>query len=349
VTVVGGRRTLAAALLGLVVVSSCAGSRSRPGARAAGALSPTKVGADPAVLAHSPDLAVSYSSAYGPVEFAVGRRAAAGIGADGAVGANSSWEQGATSAWLIGAQSAAEPAVISGLAAGRGDEVAAGVRAIDWGFAHQSPAGEFPGTSRVLTGTAEFIAAAAHVLLLAQAATAGGHVVGAPLRPRTRAWVALVHAGASWLERRLGAPGTGSEQPGGISTSDLYVEAAAMGLAGLLTGDRSLVDAAAPLVNQAVAAQTLQGVNPEVGRADALFQGRGLVWAEQWEAWMVGEPETPAVAQAVERAVSWLADQAKSWAAPPVGAGDVARALAWWGAAKGAPSLVDLGLAVLGP
>ena len=84
-----------------------------------------------------------------------------------------------------------------------------------------------------------------------------------------------------------------------------YLVANAVGLTGLLTGDRMLMRAADHALALGLAAQRPDGVNPELEGYDSSYQAVGLMYAERYLAWVPRDRLAHPLLGMIERGLRW--------------------------------------------
>ena len=83
--------------------------------------------------------------------------------------------------------------------------------------------------------------------------------------------------------------------------------ATALGLTAELTGDRELMDYARESLEDGLALQRPDGVNPERGGYDSSYQMTGVIYAARWVTYFPDDPLTPKVMEMIDKAVAWEA------------------------------------------
>lgn len=201
-------------------------------------------------------------------------RLASGDAPDGAVSVNAAWERGERDTWFVEQQRYGADFVTAGLITGDDATVERGWRILQWGFAHQGPDGNFPGTGDAFHSTSFFVEATARALLLMKQTDPERYANRiAELTPK-------VMAAAHWMLRPdVAARGQAGNWP---YTHRRYLVAAALGETGALLGDRPLLIAAQAYARDGLALQTAEGVNPEKGGSDASYQAVGALFAARY-------------------------------------------------------------------
>jgi hypothetical protein len=221
------------------------------------------------------------------------------MSATGANGANVEWEKKRTDEWYIEVQRYGEGLIIGGLIKNDEKAIKAGFKMFDWGFARQSDDGGFAGTGDPFHSTAFFIQAVAHSLLAIQQSPHASKYAD-----KVAHYKPLVHRAARWMILpEVWQKGIKHDKP---YTHRRYLDAAALGLTGKLTGDRELVEYARQLISDGLALQRPDGVNPEKGGHDSSYQMVGVVYAQRWVTYFPEDSLTPKVETMVEKALAWV-------------------------------------------
>jgi len=217
----------------------------------------------------------------------------------GANGANVDWEKDRTDEWYIEVQRYGEGLIIGGLIKNDEKAIAAGFKMFDWGFARQSDDGGFAGTGDPFHSTAFFVQAVAHSLLAIQQSPHASKYAD-----KVAHYKPLVHRAARWMIlSEVWQKGIKHDKP---YTHRRYLDAAALGLTGKLTGDRELVEYARQLISDGLALQRPDGVNPEKGGHDSSYQMVGVVYAQRWVTYFPEDSLTPKVETMIEKALAWV-------------------------------------------
>ena len=211
------------------------------------------------------------------------------VAPDGANGVNAAWERGHGPGLYIEEQRHGEEAIIAGIVHHSPKLWRLGVREFAWGFARQGRGGNFPGTHDAFHSTSFFVEGTAHLILLLRGAAADGVSVPRPLLHEVNAFLARLHNAARWMARPgVWRAGLAGDLP---YTHRRFLVASALGLTGVLTGDRQLAGRAREALRLGLRAQRRDGVFPELGGRDSSYQARGIVYAEQYLAWVPPRPD----------------------------------------------------------
>jgi hypothetical protein len=165
--------------------------------------------------------------------------------------------------------------IAAGIAARHANLVGKGLLALEWGFAQAGADGSFPaergGTDRkqhALHPKAVFLEAAAHSILLIRQSD-----VDRRFKDRTEALVPKLRLSARWMMnsqdlfkffRRAG------------NTNQLFSAALALHKAGLVSGEKTLVDGARQRIDAILRLQTADGTFPEKAGFDSSYQSLSL-------------------------------------------------------------------------
>lgn len=280
-----------------------------------------------------------------------------GVARDGANGVNAAWERGHGPGLFIEEQRHGEEAIIAGVRYHSPNLWRLGVREFAWGFARQGRGGNFPGTHDAFHSTSFFVEGAAHLILLLRGAAGDGVSVPRPLLREVSSFLPRLHKAARWMAR----PGVWRAGLAGDSpyTHRRFLVASALGLTGVLTGDRQLARRAREALGLGLRVQRRSGVFPELGGHDSSYQARGIVYAEHYLAWVPRAPRS--LGSAIAHGLAWertrILPQGKVSTVGNTRANGVmhdhngpkhvvypmvANALAWWGLARNRPADVRL-------
>ena len=122
-------------------------------------------------------------------------------------------------------------------------------------------------------------------------------------RPDVRAW--------AWDDpqpKNSTLPRCPSERPFGHRR---YLDAAALGEAGVLCHDKELIAQSAAFILNGIAFQRPDGVNPEKGGADHHYQALGLVYACRYYQIVADETLRTAMRPMLDKAFAWLLARVK--------------------------------------
>jgi hypothetical protein len=220
------------------------------------------------------------------------------IASDGADPLNASWESGKRSTWYIEQQRTGATLIIGGIVHKEQTAIQEGIKMFDWGFAHQSADGGFAGSSDEFHSTAFFVEAVAHATLVLEAS---------PYAAQYASQIAQFTADDDRAARWMISPSVLSAgEKGDLPyTHRRYLDADALGETSLLANDPSLMPAARQLIQEGIAAQQANGVDPELGGHDSSYQAVGLDYAERWETYFPNDALDAALDQAIIKGLEW--------------------------------------------
>jgi hypothetical protein len=178
--------------------------------------------------------------------------------------------------------------ISAGVARQLPDWVARGWKIIDYGFQQQTEDGGFPGTD-VPHSASLFLEAAARSCLI--------DPPGA-----TDKRLAALKKGANWLRSPL--IDVKKRKHSAIFTHRRYVMAACLGQIGQLTADADMQEMAEAWIEEGLAMQRPDGVNPERGGFDSSYQMVGVLFVERYFPTCRSDALKKRLAAAMERAVA---------------------------------------------
>jgi len=211
---------------------------------------------------------------------------------------NQAWDKTHTGSWRISEQKYAFDAIVAGLDSHRQDVIEQGKKILDWGFRQEKPDGSFDCGDK-FHGTAFFVEAAAHSALLLEASDMSG---------QNRAWVESIkpklHRAALWMMTPANElPGRAHDAP---YTHRYYLNAVALGAAGVLLHDRTMVEHSKIYIRLAIARQAATGANPEGGGWDTSYHAVGLKYAVYYYTLVADERTRQEMQPMIDRALLWL-------------------------------------------
>jgi hypothetical protein len=227
----------------------------------------------------------------------------------GAMGVNVRWESDQSLPWFIEEQRFGGDYIAAGLAFGNKDQIRWGLKVLAWGFARMEADGEFKHPDSYHSGSF-FIESAAHGLLLIEASPWREELAEpvAAIKPKLQTaarWMVRpdVHA-AAWEDPKKGR----SERP---YAHRCYLDAAAIGEAGVLLNHKELIAKSAALVRDGIGFQRADGVNPEKGGYDSHYQALGLVYACEYYAMVADDALRQEMKPMLDKAFAWLLTRIK--------------------------------------
>ena len=222
------------------------------------------------------------------------------VASSGAARANISWEANQAEQWYIEEQRYGEERIIGGLINNNAGAIASGFQMFDWGFSRQAIDGSFEGTGDAFHSTSMFVQAVARTLLMIQQSSQSneyGYLV--------EYYTPLVHRAARWMvEPEVWESGLKHNSP---FTHRCYLVATALGLTAKLTGDLELMGYARQSLENGLALQRPDGVNPEKGGHDSSYQMTSVIFAARWVTYFPDDPLTSRVIEMIDKAVVWEA------------------------------------------
>jgi PKD repeat protein len=221
------------------------------------------------------------------------------MAADGANGVNVNWENGTSSSWYIEEQRTGEDLIIGGMITNNPSAVTAGFTMFNWGFAHQAADGSFAGTGDPFHSTALFVEAVAHTCLVINESP-----YAAVYASQVATFSQELYQAALWMiTPTVWTNGLKDDAP---YTHRRYLDADALALTSLLVGgDANLMSNAEYEIQDGLALQWSNGVNPELGGHDSSYQAVGITFAELWVTYFSTDSSTPGVSAMIDRGLAW--------------------------------------------
>lgn len=217
-------------------------------------------------------------------------------GAQGRV--NMEWDQSHVGKWYIEEQRSGADAICAGIAQQDEAAIERGLKILRWGFEQQQPDGSF-NCPDAFHSTSFFVEAAAHACLLLSASSFAEHYAEDInwMKPR-------VLQAALWMAQPVvELPGRKHNQP---YTHRRYLVAAALGEAGMLSGNKFLVDKSKEYIREGISLQDLSGFNPEKGGYDCSYHAVGLVFAERYYDLVADAEMKEKLFRMLQKANAWL-------------------------------------------
>ncbi len=218
----------------------------------------------------------------------------------GAFGMNATWESTHSGKWFIEYQRVCVEAIGAGLALDNDAAIERGLKMIEWGFAHMEADGSFR-CDDAYHSASFFIEAAAHSLLLLEASAAHEK-----WKPRIEVLKPHLGKAAHWMAK----PAVSVPVWNGVQKQFAhrwFACAAALGESGVLLNDRELIARAKPLLQGGIRAQLPNGVNPEKGGYDSIYQAAGLVYAVNYYVIAADGADKTALKRSIDKGTAWLA------------------------------------------
>ena len=220
------------------------------------------------------------------------------IAPDGANPLNAAWESGASSTWYIELQRTGSTLIIGGIVHNNQAAIQKGISMFDWGFAHQSSNGGFDGSTDEFHGTAFFVEAVAHAMLVLEASP-----YAAQYAPQIAQFTADDDRAAQWMiTPSILSRGTRDDLP---YTHREYLDADALGETSLLANDPTLMPASRQFILRGISLQQSDGIDPELGGYDSSYQAVGLEYAERWATYFSDDSIIPALEHTITIGLEW--------------------------------------------
>ena len=200
--------------------------------------------------------------------------------------------------WFVDYQKAGADAIIAGLYK---DDIAAierGLKIIGWGLSQQQPDGSFSSEDSYHNG----------LLFLESASRAFLHLEGSKYKPKFLREIenakVKIEKSVKWLIKpEIEGPGLKKDDP---YTHRYYINAAAIGISGVLLKNAAFIEHSQKLVNLGLVKQIKHGSNPERGGTDTSYQSLGLLMAARYYS-IVGNDELRKSLKSMgENGSSWL-------------------------------------------
>jgi len=214
---------------------------------------------------------------------------------------NIQWDQSHSGPWYIEEQRYGADAVAGGIAQGDTGAIERGLKILRWGFGQQQSDGSF-NCPDAFHSTSFFVEASGHACLLLGASQYAEPYASdiSWLKPRVQAaalW--MVQPGVEDLGRKHNAP----------YTHRRYLVAAALGEAGVLCSNRSLIERSKDYVREGISLQDGSGINPEKGGYDCNYQSVGLVYAERYYNLVADDQVKQGLYEMLRKGNAWLASR----------------------------------------
>lgn len=222
----------------------------------------------------------------------------------GAYAANKDFDDGKSKRWFIEEQRWGRDLILAGIARHQTAPIDRGLLMFSWGFKHQNKDGSFPCPDSYHSTSFIVDAVADSILMLRASEYATSY------KEKLDLMVPSLHSAALWMTRpdvvTAAFQGPMSEAP---YTHRRYLVAAALGEAGLITGDKKLLVAAADSARAGIAMQDRSGYNPEKGGFDSSYHAVGVVFAQRYYTLACPSELRPALYESIHKAVDWAASR----------------------------------------
>jgi len=223
----------------------------------------------------------------------------------GAFGMNAAWESTHSGKWFIEYQRVCAEAIGAGLALGNDAAIERGLKMIEWGFAHMEADGSFK-CDDAYHSTSFFLEAAAYALLLLEASRAHEK-----WKPRIEPLKPQLGKAAHWMAK----PSVAGPVWNGVQKQFAhrwFACAAALGESGVLVNDKELLAKSKALLHDGIRAQLPNGVNPEKGGYDSIYQAAGLVYATHYYAIIADGADKATLKRSIDKGLAWLVSRISS-------------------------------------
>ena len=230
----------------------------------------------------------------------------------GALRLNVNWETNKSLSWFIEDQQLGGEYVAAGVALGNKEVIRWGLKVIEWGFAQMETNGLF--NHRDCYHSASFfIESTAHGLLLLEASPWRAGFANQVTTLKSKLLMA-----ARWMVRpdihELNWPDT-NKFPHLIGERRYchrrYLDAAAIGEAGVLCRDQGLIDKSVWFIREGIAFQRADGVNPEKGGSDHHYQALGLMYACRYYQIVAEDAVRAEMRPMLDKGFAWLIPRVK--------------------------------------
>lgn len=211
---------------------------------------------------------------------------------------NQKYDETGSGVWYIEEQFYGILYIQAGLAFNNSDALHIGMKIFDWGFRQQKEDGSFD-CPDVYHSAGFFLEASSRGALLLRA-----YAPGAVYQEWTKKAEAHIAALAAWFVRPdIEAKGWKLEA---AHAHRRYLLGCALGLAGLVTRNQTLVDRSRVYVYSGLLKQDPAGFNREHGGYDCSYQGIGLTYAARYYLYVADTEAKANLENMARRGVSWL-------------------------------------------
>jgi len=214
---------------------------------------------------------------------------------------NISWNQTHTGKWYIEQQRYGGDAVCAGVAKQDPATIERGLKILHWGLEQQQPDGSFncPDTFH---STSFFVEAAAHTCLLLKASPYADQYAS------TIEWMKpkILKAARWMIQPAVEEEGKRSNAP---YAHRRFLVAAALGEAGVLCDDSTLIEKSKGYIQDGVAMQDPTGYNPERGGYDSSYHAVGLFYAERYYDAVADSDTKTELRKMLDKGYTWLASR----------------------------------------
>ena len=212
---------------------------------------------------------------------------------------NVAWDQTHAGNWYIEEQRYGTDAILGGIAQEDTATIDRGLKILRWGFEQQQPDGSFACPDG-FHSTSFFVEASAHACILLGASQYAARYAAETdwLKPR-------IFKAALWMIQPS-VEGTGRKRNIPY-THRRYLVAAALGEAGVLCADQTLIERSRDYIIEGIGLQDPSGSNPEKGGYDCNYQAAGMVFAQRYYDLVADEELQGQLKRMLKKANAWLA------------------------------------------
>jgi hypothetical protein len=232
-------------------------------------------------------------------------RLAANIAPSGALSpVNIQWDKTHAGAWYVEEQRYGADAVCGGVADRNIPTIERGLKVLHWGFEQQQPDGSFD-CPDAFHSTSFFVEAAAHACLILSASQYAKQYFDEInwMKPR-------ILKAAIWMtEPAVESAGKKHNEP---YTHRRYLVADALGEAGVLCSDESLIAKSQSYIREGISLQNPSGFNPEKGSFDVSYDAVGLYYADRYYDAVADAEIKTALFGMLKKGYEWLRERIRS-------------------------------------
>jgi hypothetical protein len=211
---------------------------------------------------------------------------------------NIRWDQTHEGAWYIEEQRYGGDAVCAGVATENASAIDRGLKILRWGFEHQEPDGSF-NCPDAFHSASFFVESAAHACLVLS-----GSQYARQYKNEIEWMQPRVLKAALWMTQpSVERAGKAHNAP---YTHRRYLVAAALGEAGVFTGNQSLIEKSTSYLQEGIDLQAPSGSNPEKGGDDCSYHAAGLFYAERYYDLVADSETRERLRDMLKKGYAWL-------------------------------------------
>ncbi|HXM02811.1 MAG TPA: hypothetical protein VN939_09435 [Chthoniobacterales bacterium] len=229
-------------------------------------------------------------------------RLAANIDPSGALSpVNIQWNKTHTGPWYVEEQRYGADAVCGGIADQNTATIERGLKVLHWGFEQQQSDGSFS-CPDAFHSTSFLVEAAAHACLILNASQYAKQYADEVnwLKPR-------ILKAANWMT--VPAVEANGKKHNAPYTHRRYLVGAALGEAGVLCSDESLIAKSQSYIREGIALQDPSGFNPEKGGFDVSYHAVGLFYADRYYDLVADAGIKPPLVNMLKKGYAWLSER----------------------------------------